>query len=114
MNQTFRALVPPTLLFELLEQCCLKTDKYFYIDLNAFRKMMFHELHAPFLASVREYYHVSKQFYVDRKLTYNSWTNIVRQICKSNSILFTSKTKYNESSYNIDFYIYFTAAENLV
>jgi hypothetical protein len=45
-------------------------------------------------------------FYLERKMVYNSFTNIVRQICKLNNIMFTSQIKYNESKYNIDFFIY--------
>jgi len=107
MKQIFRRTVPIKILFDLLEQICLKTDKYYFIDINAYKKMLFHKLHDDFLKQIIEYYHASKQFYIQRKLTYNSFTNIVRQICKSNGITFTSQIKYNESQYNIDYFVYF-------
>jgi hypothetical protein len=53
-----------------------------------------------------DYYHVGKQFYLTRPLSYKSFTNIVRQICKSLSVMFTSQMKYNESNYNIVYFIY--------
>ena len=96
-SQIFRAPVPNVLLFDLLEQICLKTDKYYFIDMNAYKKMQFHQLHHPFCKSLIEYYHVSKRFYIERKFTYNSFTNLV----------FTSQIKYNESKYNIDYFVYF-------
>lgn len=105
-KQIFRKFIPPTILFPLLEEICLKTDKYYLIDNNAYRKMMYKELNVAFCDEIREYYHSSKQFYVDRKMTYNSFTNIVRQICKTNNIMFTSQIRYNESKYNIDYLVY--------
>ena len=107
LKQIFKNNVPNEVLFSLLDQICLKTEKYYLIDLNAFKKMVFHKLHEPFLNSLYEYYHVSKQFYLTREFTYNSFTNILRQICKSNAVMFTSNIKYNESKYNIDYFVYF-------
>jgi len=107
LKQIFKKNVPIEVLFLLLDQVCLKTDKYYLIDLNAFKKMVFHKLHEPFLTSLYEYYHISKHFYLTRDFTYNSFTNILRQICKSNTIMFTSNIKYNESKYNIDYFVYF-------
>ena len=106
-SQIFRKPVPKELLFELLEKICLKTDKYYYIDMNAFKKMIFHGYHIEFLKTLEQHYHLSKQFYLTREFTYNSFTNIIRQICKSNAIMFTSQIKYNESKYTIDYFIYF-------
>ena len=106
-KQTFKKQVPIELLYNLLEQICLKTDKYFFIDINSFKKMLFHNLHNRFLEKVVDYYHSSKKFYAERKFTYNSFTNIVRQICKNNDVLFTSQIKYNESKYNIDYFVYY-------
>lgn len=106
-KQIFRNYVNPELLFALLEEICLKTDKYYLIDNTAYRKMIYKELHIDLCSKIRDNYHTSKQFYIDRKMTYNSFTNIVRQICKSNNVMFTSQIKYNESKYNIDYLVYF-------
>ena len=106
-TQLFKKCVPDDLLFDLLEKICIKTDKYYLIDLNAYKKMMFHNYYEEFQNTIRPYYNLSKQFYVERKLVYNSFTNVVRQICKNNNIMYTSQIKYNESKYNIDFLIYY-------
>jgi len=107
LKQIFRKNVAPEFLFALLEKICLKTDKYYYIDANAFKKMIFHGYNIDFIKELEECYHISKQFYLTRDFSYNSFTNILRQICKSNAIMFTSQIKYNESKYNIDYFIYF-------
>ena len=75
--------------------------------MNAYRKMLFHEYHLAFCENLMPFYHISKRYYLTRELSYNSFTNIVRQICKGNNIMFTSQIKYNESKYNIDFFIYY-------
>jgi hypothetical protein len=107
LNQIFKKQIPKEILFELLEKVCFKTAEYYFIDRNAYKKLIYYKLYAPFAESIAEYYHASKQFYVSRDLTYNSFVNIVRQICKSNGVSILSKQKYNESEYNIDYYIYF-------
>lgn len=107
LKQIFRENIPSSKLMDLLEKVCLKTDKYYLIDKNAYRKITFHKYENEFLEFIKPYYQESKKFYVEREFTYNSFVNIVRQICKSNDIMFTSKIKYNESKYNIDYFIYF-------
>ena len=107
LKQIFKKQIPITILYELLEEISLKTDKYYAIDLSAYKKMIFQNLHVEFLKIIKEYYHNSKRFYIDREFTYNSFTNIIRQICKSNDITFHSSIKYNTSKYNIDYFIYF-------
>lgn len=106
-TQIFKNNVPSHILIDLLEKICLKTDKYYLIDMNAYKKMIFHNLQEEFLKSLKEYYHTGKHFYLNREITYKSFTNIIRQICKNTSIMYTSKMKYNESKYNIVYYVYF-------
>jgi len=107
LKQIFRTTLPNDTLFNLLDQISLKTDNYYLIDINAYKKMIFHNLHTEFLTQLVEYYHLSKQFYITRKITYNSFVNIVRQICKNNSLMFSSQIKYNKSKYNINYLIYY-------
>ena len=111
-KQIFRKKVPHNILFRLLEDICLKTDKYYVFDINSYKKMCFHDYQSKFLTFLKNYYHQSKQFYLERKLTYNSFTNIIRQICKNNDIILTSHIKYIESKYFIDYYIYHIHVEN--
>tara|TARA_B100000575_G_C22625784_1_gene387690 strand:- start:117 stop:443 length:327 start_codon:yes stop_codon:yes gene_type:complete len=106
-SQIFKKDIPNDLLFDLLDKISLKTDKYYLIDYNAYKKLVFNGLYKGFCDSLKEYYYLGKYFYLERDMTYKSFTNIVRQICKHNNIMFTSKMKYNKSKYNIDFLIYF-------
>jgi len=106
-KQIFRTLVPQELLYDLLEKVCLKTDKYYLVDHNAYKKFIYLGLDKPFVSDILGHYHASKQFYVQREMNYNSFINIVRQICKSNQMMFTSQIKYMESKYSIEYLIFF-------
>ena len=64
MTQLFRKPIENSLLFDLLDQICIKTDKFYVIDLNAYKKMLYYELNVEFCKSLLDYYHFSKQFYL--------------------------------------------------
>ena len=114
-NQIFKNEVPSKILFDLLEKISMKTTKYYYIDYNSFKKFVYATdedaikgiLESIFIEEIRPFYYESKQHYLNRKMTYNSFVNVVRQICKKSHIPFTSKIRYNKSSYNIDYYIFY-------
>ena len=105
-RQIFRKLVQPEVLYDLLEKICLKTDKYYLVDHNAYKKFMYLGLNDEFKANIIGCYHDSKRVYVTREMNYNSFINIVRQICKSNQMMFTSQIKYMDSKYSIEYLIF--------
>ena len=59
MNQLFCKQVNHLLLFELLDKISLKKDKYYVIDMNTYRKMLFHNHHDEFLEKIIDCYHHS-------------------------------------------------------
>ena len=61
-NQVFKNDVPPKILFNLLDQICLKTDKYYLIDMNAYRKMIFNDYNIEFCETLKDFYHYAKHF----------------------------------------------------
>jgi len=105
MSYLFVKPVPIDFLLELLDKICTKTDHFYMVDMNAYRKMIFHQYHTAFCSTLMDYYHVSKRYYLTREFTYNSFTNILRQICKSNKHYFYTELKYDYSVYTILFYI---------
>jgi hypothetical protein len=114
LYQIFRKQVPIELLMNLLRKICLKTDKYYLIDANAFKILKYNNFDNEFCSQLLDYYHSSKQHYVTREFTYKSFTNIVRHICKSNAVMYSSKIKFEKSQYNIDYYIYITAIPKII
>ena len=107
MLQIFKKNIPNELLFNLLDTICLKNEKHYTFNIDSFKKGLFKEIIQNFLIECKPYYHLSKQKYLDRKLTYNTFTTILRQICNFNKITYTSQIKYDKSSYCIVYYIYY-------
>ena len=108
-SQIFKNSIPNQLLIELLDDIAIKNEKCYVLNNNSYKKGIFNELIFKFIIECKPYYHLSKQKYLDRKLNYNSFITIVRQICNFNNITYTSQIKYDKSSYDIIYYIYITA-----
>lgn len=106
-SQIFKKVVPNEMLFNLLEKICIKTDKYYLFNKNAFKKGIFNEYINQFVEECKPYYHASKFKYLEKSISYNSVTTIIRQICNMNKIVYTSQIKYERSLYDIIYYIYF-------
>jgi hypothetical protein len=105
-SQIFKKNVPNELFFNLLDEICMKNEKHYTFNMNAFKKASFNNKTQAFLTECIPYYHLSKQKYLEKKITYNSFTTVLRQICNYNKITYTSQIKYDKSSYEITYYIY--------
>lgn len=109
-SQIFKQAIPNALLFEFLENTSIKTEKKYIFNKIAFKKGSMEEnntLIENFLNDCKPYYFASKQKYLDRKVTYNMITTILRQICNHNKITYTSQIKYDKSTYDIEYYIFY-------
>jgi len=106
MSQIFKAHVNNDILICLFDNICVKMNNYYFFNTNAFKKGVFNNKIQEFLIACKPFYHSSKQKYLDNKLTYNSFTTVLRQICKFNQISFTSKIKYDKSNYEIQYFVY--------
>ncbi len=105
--QIFKEEVPTEILIKLLDDIAVKTDKYYVLNNNSYKKGMFNNVIAVFINQCIPYYHNSKRKYLERKINYNSFITIIRQICNFNKIIYTSQIKYDKSTYDIIYYIYF-------
>jgi hypothetical protein len=105
--QIFKEKLPPDKLFNLLDELCVKNEKYYIFNMISYKKGIFTEKIMDFLNTCKPYYFTSKQKYLERKMNYNNFMTIVRQICNLNNIFYSSKIKYNKSLYEIEYYIYF-------
>ena len=106
-TQIFKKNVPNDIIFNLLDSICMKNEKHYIFNIEAFKKGVFKESIQNFLIICNPYYHISKKKYLEKKLTYNSFTTILRQICNFNKITYTSQIKYDKSRYDIIYYIYY-------
>ena len=106
-SQIFKSEVPKDVLFNFLDNICIKNEKNYILNSSAFKKGLFNESIVEFFKSIHQYYHNSKKKYLDKKLTYNSFITVIRQICNNLKITYTSQVKYDKSVYDIIYCIYF-------
>ena len=106
-TQIFKNNIPNNNLFELLDKIAPKNEKHYTFNSDSFKKGVYNESIQNFLVFCKPYYHISKRKYLERKLTYTSFTTILRQICNFNKITYTSQIKYDKSTYDIVYYIYY-------
>jgi len=106
-TQIFKKKIPNEYLFELLDKICVKNKDYYLINIISFKKGTYNNYIKDFFDLCRDYYHISKRKYIDKTITYNSFTTIVRQICNFNKIIYKNEIKYDRSSYDINYYVYF-------
>lgn len=105
-SQIFKTKIPHSLLIDFLEENANKTDKCFILSHDVYKKAIYNNSIHTFLEKCKSHYYMSKKKYIDRKLTYNSFVTVIRQICKINDISIVSEIKYDKSTYNIIYYIY--------
>jgi len=110
-NQIFKKQISNDTLFQLLNDICLKNEKFYTFNINAFKKGIYNETIQQFIEKCIPYYHISKRKYLEKQLTHKSFCTILRQICNHNNIKYTTQIKYDKSTYDIVYYIYF---DNLV
>jgi hypothetical protein len=107
-NQIFKSLVSKETLFQFLDKICIvnSNPNIYIINNEIFKKAIYDNVVQNFITEISDCYHTSKKFYVERKMDYNSFVTIVRQVCKLNNITITNKIKYFKSNYSIEYEIY--------
>ena len=106
-SQIFKSEVPKDVLFNFLDNICIKNEKNYILNSMAFKKGLFNESIVEFFKNINQHYHNSKKKYLEKKLTYNSFITVIRQICNHLKITYTSQVKYDKSVYDIIYCIYF-------
>ena len=104
-TQIFKQIVPIECLFNLLDAICIKTETHYVLNSVSYKKGVYSELISDFMETCKPYYHKSKQGYLDLPSKYKSFVTIVRQICNSHNITYTSSIQYDKSKYDIVYLI---------
>jgi hypothetical protein len=106
-SQIFKQSIPNALLFKFLDNVSVKTEKKYIFNKTSYKKSLVNNIIYDFLNECKQYYFASKKKYLERKITYNYLTTILRQICNNNKITYTSQIKYDKSTYEIEYYIFY-------
>jgi hypothetical protein len=81
-------------------------NNYVIMNETIFKKAEYNNLIKPFFDKLIPHYHKSKHFYLTREINYSSFITVLRQICKSNDVHYTSILKYSKSSHYIEYYFH--------
>ena len=84
--QIFKSQIPNQVLIDLFDKICVKTKEFYIINNISFKKGVYNNIIPDFLEICRKHYHISKKKYIDKTLTYNSFTlteNSSRKMNKS-------------------------------
>ena len=67
---------------------------------------MFRDTIAPMTQLLDVYYYESKKHYVRRKMDYIKFITILRQLCNSIGVKYDTQLMYNNSTYEIVYFIH--------
>lgn len=112
LQQIFKSVPSTSLLFDFLSINSTPFTDHFFFSFTLYKQALFHGAIAPFIKDLESYYHESKKKYINRKMDYNKFVTIIRQICNTNNITYTKKMVYHNSSYEIVYYIYMNPSIN--
>jgi hypothetical protein len=105
-QQLFISVPSPDLLLDFLKNNAeLYNDDQYIFSKILFKQALFNNTIEPFVKSLEQYYYESKKHYITRKMDYNKFITILRQLCNCNNITYTTKMIYNNSTYEIVYYI---------
>jgi hypothetical protein len=105
-SQIFKSDIPINMMVELFDKISVKYDNYYTLNNGSYKKGIFNGDIQIFIENCKQYYYVSKRKYLTCQLNYNHFVTVIRQICKHLNIKYTSKIKYERSTYDIVYNIY--------
>ena len=111
MTQLLKSSIKPELLNTFLQVYAelmidKEKDQHYKINKAVFKKAIFHNAIVPFYASLKPSYHIGKQHYLERAITYGSFTSVLRQVCKANNVRYETAIIYDKSGYETEYRIY--------
>ena len=107
MSQILKKKINKDIIISFLKDFCQneKKKKNFFSSIF-FKKEEYKKKIIKLIDFLKNYYHKSKQFYLNRQMTYKNFLTVLRQICNNLCIPYTSKILYNKSKYNIIYIIF--------
>jgi len=90
----------------IIKYCNKIKNKEYNFSLVSYKKAIYDNKIIELIEKLKSCYHKSKLFYIERTMNYKNFLTILRQVCSSLSIKYSSKILYNKSKYNINYNIY--------
>jgi hypothetical protein len=105
-NQIFKTTIMPELLWGFLKENSEETDTHFRFNKINYKKAVYTNKIEQFINKIIDNYHESKKRFVTRKMDYNKFVTVIRQIANSIDVHYTSEIIYDKSKYEIVYYFY--------
>ncbi len=105
-NQIFKTIIEPKILWDFFENNAEDHNEYYIFSKSLYKKSIFLNTILPFISLLNDYYYESKKYYITRKMDYIKFITIIRQLCNSIDIKYTTQLVYNNSTYEIVYHIY--------
>jgi hypothetical protein len=106
LSQIFKSEIPIDMMVKLFNKISVKYDNYYILNNSSYKKGIFNGDIQIFIENCKQYYYISKRKYLTCQLNYNHFVTVIRQICKHLNIKYTSKIKYEKSTYDIIYNVY--------
>jgi hypothetical protein len=104
-TQIFKTTVPIEILLNFLKLISEDKEGFYLLTKIVYKQAEYNNLIIDFINSLKPYYYKSKLYYVERKLDYVKFMTIIRQLCNANHIIYKTQIIYNNSDYEIEYYI---------
>ncbi len=104
-TQLFKTNVPIEILLNFLKLIAEDKENHFLLTKILYKQAEYNNQITDFIESLKPYYYKSKLYYIERKLDYVKFMTIIRQLCNVNNVVYTTKIVYNNSNYEIEYYI---------
>lgn len=106
-SQIFKEKFSPNILYSFLDQICKKDEKKYIFNKESYKLLSQNSfLCDTFIEEIRPYYFTAKFHYIEKKISFNKISTIIRQICNYLKMDYSSQIKYSKSKYEIIYYIY--------
>ena len=101
-------IIKPTLsvddVIKLLKEICIYSkDNIYLFNNNAYKRLRLFKKVDYVINKLRPHYYGSKLFYLTRKMSYKTFSTIIRQLCKYANVELLSNIRYLYSSYIIEY-----------
>ena len=106
-SQIFKNIYPKNNFIDFLKTYCDFNDQFLIFSKSSFKKIKLDKKAQPFFNELKNYYHKSKLFYIERKPIYKHFVTVIKHLCKINNIPYNSKILYYKSSYELTYNIYY-------
>ena len=98
-------MIPYDIIEFFIKKLCIVENNKYVFNHYCLKKGIFENTIDNLFESIKDYYHISKRYYIERNKTSSNVCTVIRQLCKLHNIVIISKLKYYNSTYENIYYI---------